>query len=145
MPGAFGACPEDASKIVRSTSTFPITCIIFSCVTYPGRRIIGSPSDRSIMVDSSPISEEPPSIIISTLPLRSSITYFATVGLGLPERLALGAAMYPPAARISAAAILLEGIRTATVESPPVVAIGTRSVFLKIMVNGPGQKAFARR
>ena len=78
-------------------------------------------------------------MIMSTRPSRSSLQYFASVGLGRPERLALGAAMKPPPARISSCAILLEGNRTATVSSPPVVSCGTISVLLKIMVSGPGQ------
>ena len=67
-------------------------------------------------------SDDPPSMIISTLPFKSSITCLACVGLGLPERLALGAARYLADALISALAILLEGILTATVSRPPVVA-----------------------
>ena len=77
--------------------------------------------------------------MISILPSISSITYFATVGLGLPERFALGAAIYPPLASISALAILFEGILTATVSKPPVVSFGTTSFLLNIMVKGPGQ------
>ncbi len=45
---------------------------------------------------------------------------------------------------MSARAILLDGIRTATVESPPVVSGGTHSVLLNIMVRGPGQYLPAR-
>ena len=51
------------------------------------------------------------------------------IGLGLPDVLALGAATYPPAARISAAATGSLGKRTATLSSPPVVSIGTISDF----------------
>ena len=69
--------------------------------------------------------------------------YLAIVGDGLPDVLALGAAINPPPSLIIAAAILLLGIRTATVSSPPVVSSGIRSDLLRIIVSGPGQKAFA--
>ena len=52
----------------------------------------------------------------------STLTYFATVGLGLPEVLALGAAIYPPLYLISFCAAGCEGIRIATVSRPPVVS-----------------------
>ena len=48
---------------------------------------------------------------------------------GLPDVLALGAAIYPPEALISACAMVSDGKRTATVESPPVVSSGTASLF----------------
>ena len=57
------------------------------------------------MVDSSPMGMFPPSIIMSTLPFKSSHTYFASVGEGLPEILALGAATNPPEASINAIAV----------------------------------------
>ena len=128
---------------MRSTSTVPKTLVSMSCVTYPGRRIVGVSSVRSMIVDSSPIPTSPPSMIISTRPSRSSLQYLAIVGDGLPERLADGAAIYPPSARIKAWAILLLGKRTATVSSPPVVSYGTSSLLRKIIVSGPGQKASA--
>ena len=71
----------------------PIACLIISSVIYPGLKITGFSSVKSTIVDSRPISAAPPSIIISTLPSKSSATYFASVGLGRPERFALGAAM----------------------------------------------------
>ena len=64
----------------------------------------------------------------------------AEVGLGLPEILALGAATYPPEARINARATESTGILTATVSRPPVVSYGTASLLKNIMVKGPGQK-----
>ena len=51
----------------------------------------------------------PPSMIQSILSPRSSITCSAFVGLGRPDVLALGAAMKPPPAKISAFATLLLG------------------------------------
>ena len=71
----------------------------------------------------------------------SSNTSRAVVGLGRPERLALGAAMGRPAASMSARATGCAGMRTATVASPAVTRRGTFSLFGKISVSGPGQKA----
>ena len=68
-----------------------------------------------------PISMAPPSIIMSILPSMSSMTCSALVGLGRPERFALGAAIYTPESLISFAATGWLGILTATVSSPPVV------------------------
>jgi hypothetical protein len=64
------------------------------------------------------------------------------VGLTRPERLAEGAAIGSPRARISASAAGCEGQRTATVFRPPVTAAGTAAVFSRTKVRGPGQKAF---
>jgi len=71
----------------------------------------------------------------------SSTTCSPRVGLGFPDRLALGAAILTPAAFIRLHAILLFGNLTATVSSPPVVPFGTLSLLLNIKVIGPGQKA----
>ena len=62
------------------------------------------------------------------------------LGLGLPERFALGAAIGTPALSISERAISFSGMRTATVENPPVALLGTVNFALKIIVKGPGQK-----
>ena len=70
----------------------------------------------------------------------SAITSHALVGLGLPERFALGAAIGHPERFIRSSAALLSGILTATVSSPPVVLSGTPSFFLRTIVSGPGQK-----
>ena len=78
-------------------------------------------------------------------PSISASTYAAFVGLGLPERLALGAASGTPAARMTAAAAGWTGMRTATVGSPAETPAGTRSLLGNIMVRGPGQNALARR
>ena len=66
------------------------------------------------------------------------------VGLGFPEILALGAAIYTPEVLINCAATGWLGIRMATVPSPPVMDFGTQSLFFKIMVSGPGQNFSAR-
>ena len=76
----------------------------------------------------------------SILPSISAITSLALVGLGLPERLALGAAIGQHAAFIKSRAGLLSGILTATVSSPPVVLSGTPGFFFTTRVRGPGQK-----
>ena len=54
-------------------------------------------------------------------------TWAAVVGLGLPDRLALGAAMGTPDAAIRARAAWLSGMRTATVSRPAVTSSGTIS------------------
>ena len=101
---------------------------------------------RSTIVDSRPMpTSSPPSKIISILPSMSSFTYCASVGLGLPDVLALGAATNPPAAQIKRCAMESDGNRTATVSRPPVVSLGTSAVLFKIIVRGPGQKRAARR
>src|SRR5699024_5126079 len=73
------------------------------------------------------------------LPYKSSTTWVAFVGLGLPEVLALGAAIGTFANSIIFKAILLFGILIATVDNPPVILSGTLSLFLNIKVRGPGQ------
>ena len=72
---------------------------------YPGRSTIGVSSVRSMMVDSIPMPTGPPSIIMAILPLRSSATCAASVGLGLPDVLALGAAIRQPLLLIRSSAI----------------------------------------
>ena len=62
---------------------------------------------------------------------------------GLPERLAEGAATGTPASRMICRVTALSGHRTATVDSPPVVRLGTQSRAGSTMVSGPGQKASA--
>ena len=57
----------------------------------PGLNIVGLPV-KSIIVDSRPILDCPPSIINLILFLNSSKTSFADVGLNFEEILALGAA-----------------------------------------------------
>ena len=92
-----------------------------SSVMKPGLSITGTSPVTSTIVDSRPMSTAPPSITMSILPSRSSMTCEALVGLGLPDELALGAAIGTPEAFISSLAILFEGILTATLSSPPVV------------------------
>ena len=59
----------------------------------------------------------------------------------MPDKFALGAAMGTPAARMRASAVLLSGIRTATVSRPPVTSSGTLLLFRYTMVSGPGQNS----
>ena len=98
----------------------------------------------STTVDSTPMPQLPPSRIPATLPVISSATSCALVGLGLPDTLALGAAMGQPAARMRAAATGWDGIRTATVSSPAVTMSGTSSDRGTTMVRGPGQNVSIR-
>lgn len=65
------------------------------------------------------------------------------MGLGLPDKLAEGAARGTPAASMTARAVGWEGQRTATVSRPPLVCWGMTSDLGKMMVRGPGQKAAA--
>ncbi|MNJ42298.1 hypothetical protein D3C77_372620 [compost metagenome] len=78
----------------------------------------------------------------SIAPAKSSPTCCASVGLGRPDRLALGAATGHPAAAMSRSATSWAGIRTATVDRPAVTrgetAPGTAG---STSVSGPGQKA----
>ena len=73
-------------------------------------------------------------------PFISCRTASAVVGLGRPDRLALGAAIGTPAMRIISRHTSWAGHLSATRESPPVARSGTRADFSKVMVNGPGQK-----
>ena len=61
----------------------------------------------------------------------------------MPEIFALGAAIGRSQRRINSLAILFSGQRSATVSSPPVVAIGTISRFGIITVSGPGMNFLA--
>src|SRR5215468_8300690 len=76
-----------------------------------------------------------------TRPFRSDRTCWAVVGLTCVKRLALGAAIGDPVARISARAIGWLGIRMATVGKPAVMSLGTHGFAGRINVSGPGQKA----
>ena len=92
------------------------------------------------MVDSTPTVQGPPSTMPSMRPSMSSMTSWARVQLGRPERLALGAAIGTPASRMMAVATGWSGQRMATVSSPAVVASGTMGLRRRIIVRGPGQK-----
>ena len=93
------------------------------------------------MVDSTPISVTPPSIIASIRPSISCNTASTVVGLGFPDKLALGPAIGTPQARIHSLVNSNAGHRIATVSSPPEISKGTISFFGKTIVKGPGQKA----
>ena len=78
----------------------------FSFGSPPGLKIKAGFTVMSITVDSTPMSQEPESIITSTLPSISSMTCSASVGLGFPDRLAEGAAIGVFASLIKANATL---------------------------------------
>ena len=110
----------------------------------PGLSIVGTSDVRSRTVDSIPIAVLSPLTIASILPSISSATSSNVVGLGLPERLALGAAIGTPAASIISAASRRDGHLTATVSSPPVVTSGTPEFLRSTKVIGPGQSLLIR-
>ena len=102
MPGERAVSPSMRGRIaVSSTCTAPRAAIIISGVTPPGRKILGNSPVMSTTVDSNPTSQGPPSSTMSMRPSMSSSTCSARVGLGRPERLALGAATGTPAFSIS--------------------------------------------
>lgn len=78
-----------------STESFVVS-IIISSVIAPGRSILGNSPVQSIIVDSTPTSDSPPSRIKSTdvkYFTNSEITASAEVGETCPKRFALGAAI----------------------------------------------------
>ena len=101
----------------------------------------GAPLVTSKTVDSTPTSQLPPSRISGMRPSISTSTWCAVVGLGLPERFALGAAIGSLQARRSAAATGCDGIRTATVGRLAATSSGMAGLRGRISVSGPGQKA----
>ena len=140
IPGEAAVSPSfSLLRTAEAISISPIRASICSTVTPPGLKSVGFSAAKVITVDSTPISQPPPSIISGTLPSISSKTYLAFVGLGLPERFALGAASGKPQALIIFLAYSDFGIRTATVSSPPEVTSGIKSLFFIIIVRGPGQ------
>ncbi len=110
-----------------------------AAVSTPGRRMAGTGEAKSKTVDSRPARHSPPLIISGILPCISANTCSASVGLGRPERLALGAATGRAASRSSCKAAGWAGIRRPTVFRPPVVTAGSAKV------SGPGQKAVIKR
>src|SRR5699024_1400186 len=65
---------------------------IISLVILPYRKPIGTSPVQSKTVDSKPTSVLPPLIINGIFPVKSFDTCCAEVGLGLPDKFALGAA-----------------------------------------------------
>ena len=114
-------------------------------VIAPGRRILMISPRISTTVLSRPISQGPPSRIISTSSRISGSMWSAEVGLSPIKTLALGAAMGHPESSITDLAIGWRGILIATESNPPVVSLGIPSAFGSTMVRGPGQYALARR
>ena len=136
-----------ASPVGRASLTAigPITASIASRVAPPGRSRVGVAPVRSSTVDSTPTRQGPPSRISGTRSPSDSATCSARVGLTAPLRLAEGAAIGRPAARISACATGWDGARIATVSSPAVASreIGEPSLRGSTSVSGPGQKRAA--
>ena len=64
------------------------------------------------------------------------------MGLGFPERFALGAAIMHPLLFISSLAYSLDGSLSPTVSRPADTASGMMLFFFNTAVNGPGQKRF---
>ena len=118
------------------------TLLILSSVIIPGLKIAGL-SVKSIIVDSMPILQDPPSRMNFILFPNSSTTSLADVGLSFDEIFALGAASGVFKIFSNFLAILCLGILTATVFFPAVafLEILDTSFFLSINVIGPGQKA----
>ena len=108
----------------------------------PGLKIEGFVV-RSIIVDSSPILDSPPSIMNLTLFLNSSTTSLADVGLSFEEILALGAASGKFKIPSKSLATLCFGILTAIVFFPAVASLEIFDFlfFFRMKVIGPGQKA----
>ena len=117
-----------------------------SRVIPPGRNRRAISPVQSIMVDSRPDSQGPPSSTRSNLPSSPSKTCVAVLGLIRPDGLALGAAIGLPKACKSVWAPRCAGTRIPSLLNPAVVstATGQSSLRCKINVRGPGQKALAR-
>ena len=116
--------------------------LIFSTIIAPGLKISGL-WVKSIIVDSRPISDLPPSIINLTLSPNSSTTSLAQVGLSLDAIFALGAARGTSNIFSKFLATLCLGILTAIVFLPAVtiLEIFDLDFLFNIKVIGPGQKA----
>ena len=97
----------------------------------PGLSSMGlSPDDKSMMVDSMPTSQSPPSNTINpNSPSNSLRTSAALVGDTLPKRLADGATTPPLNLRSNSWAIGCAGARMATVSCPPVISLKTLLSF----------------
>ena len=112
----------------------------------PGRNSTGTPRVQSMMVDSMPTAQAPPSSTSSSSP-NASATCCAVVGLTLPKWLALGAATPHTGgssrwlAACTAWATGWAGQRRPTLSCPPVEARAAAGRRGRISVSGPGQKA----
>ena len=135
-PRRAAAGPADRAPTRASASA--------SGVVAPGRSSAPRRPSTATTVDSMPCGAGPPSRIRSTRSPRSSTTCSAVVALVRVNRLALGAAIGTPAARISAWATGWLGTRTATVGRPAVATSGTTGRFGRTSVSGPGQNRSAR-
>ena len=125
-----------------SISTSSPSFSISSFVILPGLSIFTILFITLTTVDSNPISTFPPSSITETFPSNSFFISSIFVPLGLPDTFALGAAIGTPAYSINFFAIIFDGILIPTVSNPAVTDFGIMSFAFKIIVKGPGQKAF---
>ena len=112
-----------------------------SSVMWPGRNRVGFSPTTDTTVDSTPQSHSPPSRMRGSRPSISVKTSCALVGLGLPERLADGAAKAQPLASMTARATGWLGIRMPTVSRPAQHSAATSGPRGMMMVSGPGQNA----
>ena len=143
MPGLRTTAPSGSfSRMALDTSTSsPRARSKSSSVMWPGRNRVGLSPTTDTTVLSTPTSHSPPSKINGRRPSISVNTSCALVGLGLPERLALGAAKAQPLCWITARATGWLGIRMPTVSSPAQHSSATSGPRGMMMVSGPGQKA----
>ena len=140
MPGARTTASAATGAVTAgSTSSLPRTASSNSGASPPGRSSRGTGPVMSTIVDSTPTWHGPSSTTASIFPSRSWSTCSAVVVLGLPDRLADGAATGTPARRMISRVTAVRGQRTATVSSPAVVRRGTVSRHGSTMVSGPGQ------
>lgn len=140
---AIWARPGSAAAVATS----PMTRSMSSCVTLPGRRIAATGPVKSSTVDSMPTRARPPSTTRSTLSPREAATCAASVGLTVPEMLALGAASGRWAAARISCAIGCAGMRKARLGRPAETSSDTGHAARRgrTNVSGPGQKICARR
>ena len=144
MPGEAATAPSLRGCVTASSiSAAPTTPRIISAVMRPGRSTRGTSPVTSTTVDSTPTSHGPPSTMAAMRPSKSWATCAAVVGLGLPDRLADGAASGQPLSLMMRRATGCTGNRTARVGSPPDTFAATASDRGKMRVSGPGQNASA--
>jgi hypothetical protein len=100
---------------------------------------------QATTVDSTPTRQAPPSSTAAMRPSSSSSTCSAVVGLTRPERLALGAAIGRPTARMSARGKGCAGTRSARLSSPALASSDTGQSGARgsTSVSGSGQKRSA--
>jgi len=95
-------------------------------------------------VDSSPISQLPPSRTLGAFSPKESKMCCGQVGLVELERLALGAASGKSRLCRTSLKRGWAGARRATLGKPAEIRSGMQGFLGRIMVRGPGQKCFAK-